>query len=51
MPIPDEIKEVAKNYLYLFPRAHCTEYVLTYARLAYYAKVDSRAFSKVKFKK
>lgn len=22
LPIPDEIKEVAQNYLYLFPRAH-----------------------------
>ena len=51
LSIPEEIKEVAKNYLYLFPRAHCIEYVLIFARLAYYAKADSRAFSKFIFKK
>lgn len=51
LQIPEEIKEVAKNYLYLFPRAHCIEYVLIFARLAYYAKTDSRAFSKIIFKK
>lgn len=51
LPLPEEIKEVAKNYLYLFPRAHCIEYVLIFARLAYYAKTDSRAFSKIIFKK
>ena len=49
--IPEEIREVAKYYLYLFPRAHCIEYALIYARLAYYAKLDSRAFSKIIFKK
>lgn len=51
LPIPEDIKEVAKNYLYLFPRAHCVEYILIFARLAYYAQVDSRAFSKIVFKK
>ena len=51
LPIPDEIKEIAKNYLYVFPRAHCIEYILIYARLACYAKADSRAFSKIVFKK
>jgi len=51
LSIPEEIKDVARNYLYIFPRAHCIEYVLMYARLAYYAKVDSRAFSKVMFSK
>lgn len=50
LPIPDEIKEIAKNYLYVFPRAHCIEYILIYAKLAYYAKTDSRAFSKIVFK-
>ena len=49
LPIPNEIKEVARNYLYLFPRAHCVEYMLIYSRLAYYAKIDSRAFSKIVF--
>ena len=49
--LPDEIKEVAKNYMYIFPRAHCIEYMLLYAKLAYYAKVDSRAFGKIVFKK
>ena len=51
LPIPEEIKEIAKNYLYVFPRAHGIEYILIYARLAYYAKLDSRAFSKIVFKK
>ncbi len=51
LPIPEEIREVAKNYLYLFPRAHCIEYVLIFARLAYYSKTDSRAFSKIVYKK
>ena len=51
LPIPDEIKDIAKNYLYVFPRAHGIEYILIYARLAYYAKADSRAFSKIVFKK
>ena len=51
LEIPDEIKEVAGNYLYLFPRAHGIEYILLYAELAYYAKIDSRAFSKIIFKK
>lgn len=49
LPIPNAIKEVARNYLYLFPRAHCVEYMLIYARLAHYAKIDSRAFSKIVF--
>ena len=51
LQISEEIKEVARNYLYIFPRAHCIEYLLIYARLAYYAKIDSRAFSKIMFKK
>lgn len=51
LSIPEEIKDVARNYLYIFPRAHCIEYILMYARLAYYAKVDSRAFSKIMFNK
>lgn len=51
LPIPEEIKEVARNYMYVFPRSHCVEYVLIFARLAYYAKIDSRAFSKIVFKK
>lgn len=51
MEIPDEIKDVAGNYLYLFPRGHGIEYILLYAELAYYAQVDSKAFSKIVFKK
>lgn len=51
LPIPDEIKEVAKNYKYVFPRAHCIEYILLYARIAYYAKIDSRAFGRIVIKK
>lgn len=51
LPIPEEIKEVAKNYMYVFPRAHCIEYMLIYAKLSYYAKIDSRAFSRIIFKR
>lgn len=51
LQIPDDIKEVARNYMYIFPRAHCIEYMLIYARIAYYANIDSRAFSKIVFKK
>lgn len=51
LSIPEEIKDVARYYLYLFPRAHCIEYILLYARIAYYAKIDSKAFSKIMFKK
>lgn len=51
LEIPDDLKEVARNYMYVFPRAHCVEYMLIYARIAYYAKIDSRAFSKIVFKK
>ena len=50
LQIPYEIKEVAGNYLYIFPRAHGVEYILLYAQLAYYARIDSRAFSKIIFK-
>lgn len=51
LPIPEEIKEVAKNYMYVFPQAHCIEYMLIYAKLSYYAKIDSCAFSRIIFKK
>lgn len=51
LPIPNEIKEIAKNYLYAFPRARCIEYILIYAKFAYYAKADGRAFSKIVFRK
>ena len=51
LPIPEEIKDVARYYLYLFPRAHCIEYILIFARIAYYARIDSKAFSKIMFKK
>lgn len=51
LPIPDEIKELSKQYRYVFPRAHCVEYMLGYMKLAYYAKIDGRAYSKIVFKK
>lgn len=47
--IPKDIKSVAEEYLYLSPRSHSTEYMLIYAKLAFYAKKDSRAFSKIVF--
>lgn len=51
LEIPEGIKNVAKNYRYVFPRAHCIGYVLGYAKLAYYAKVDGKMFSRVVFGK
>lgn len=48
--LPEEFKSVAKEYMYLFPRSHSAEYILTYAKLGFYAKKDSRAFSKIVFK-
>ena len=51
LEIPDEIKEVARNYLYLFPRAHGVEYIFLYSQLAYYAQTNRQAFSKIIFKK
>lgn len=50
LQIPNEMKAVAGNYLYVFPRAHCIEYMLIFARIAYYAKIDSRVFGKIVFK-
>ncbi len=47
--IPKDLKSVAKEYLYLFPRSHSAEHMLLYAKLAFYAKKDSRAFSKIVF--
>lgn len=49
--IPEGIKDVAQCYSYVFPRAHCVEYVLLYARIAYYAQVDSKAFSKIMYRR
>lgn len=47
LAIPEELKNVAKMYAYVFPRAHCIEYLLMYARMAYYMKWDSRVYSAV----
>ncbi len=49
--IPEEIKVLAKNCLYVWPRAHSVEKMLQYARIAYYGKVDSRALGKAIFGK
>ncbi len=49
--IPKDIKSVAKEYLYPVPRSHSAECMLIYAKLAFYAKKDSRAFSKIVFKR
>lgn len=51
LSVPKELKNVAKMYRYLFPKAHCIEYVMMYARLAYYMKWDSRIYSSVVNKK
>lgn len=49
--LPDSFKKMARECLYLFPRAHCATYLLTYAILAYYMKKDSRSFSRLVYKK
>lgn len=46
-PIPEELKTLGKMYDYIFPRAHIIENFLTYARLAYYMKLDSKVYSSV----
>ena len=51
LSVPEQLKNIAKMYRYLFPRAHCIEHVLMYARLAYYMKWDSRVYSSVVNKK
>lgn len=48
--LPDAFKIMAQNCLYLFPRAHCSTFILTYAILAYYMKKDSRSFSHLIYK-
>lgn len=49
--IPQDLKAVAYKYKYLFPRSHGAEYVIMYAKLAYYAKTDRRIFNNVVLKK
>lgn len=49
--LPSEIKEIAQNYHYVFPRACAVDIILTYAKFTYYAQTDSIAYSKVKFNK
>lgn len=48
--LPDEFQAVAKEYLYVFPRCHCAEYMLMYAKLGFYAKKNRRVFSKIVFR-
>jgi DNA polymerase-3 subunit alpha (Gram-positive type) len=45
--LPEDLYDMFKNIRYLFPRAHCCEFLLTYSILAYYLKIDSKNFSKV----
>lgn len=49
--MPAELRTIAEHYRYLFPRAHCVEFALQNARLAYYARIDSRAYSKIIYNK
>lgn len=49
--LPDEVKEVGQNYLYVSSRTTAVLNVLILAKLAYYAQIDSRAFSKVRYQK
>ncbi|MDO4554376.1 MAG: hypothetical protein Q4B70_04435 [Lachnospiraceae bacterium] len=43
--LPSSLKNVAQKYRYLFPRAHCAEYTIIYAQLAFYRKKNNRAYS------
>lgn len=47
VPIPEELKTLGRMYEYIFPRAHIIENFLTYARLAYFMKLDSKVYSSV----
>ena len=49
--VSEDLKAVAYKYMYLFPRSHGVEYVLMYAKLAYYANVDRRIFNNVVLRK
>ncbi|SHL02273.1 PolC-type DNA polymerase III family protein [Hespellia stercorisuis] len=45
--IPEDIRKVAEEYAYIFPRAHSVEYMLNDAMTAFYMKKDSRAYSRL----
>ena len=47
LAIPQELKNVAMMYQYVFPRGQGIEYILFYARMAYYMKWDSRVYNSV----
>lgn len=49
--IPEELKNIAKMSLYVFPRSLMIEYLLLAARLTYYMKWNSRIYSSVIRKK
>ncbi len=48
--MPSELNALAKKYAYIFPRAHSIEYVLMNARMSYYMKLNSKAYSRIVFK-
>lgn len=48
--VPEDWKKLAENCVYVFSRAHCIEYWMLYAKIAYYATIDSKVFSKVLYK-
>ena len=49
--LPDECRKMSEKYRYIFPRAHCAEYIMSLAKIAYYAKIDHRKFAKIKYRK
>jgi len=51
LQVPEELKNVARMYRYIFPKGHSIEYLLMYARLAYYMKWNSRVYNSVLNKK
>lgn len=51
LTIPEGLKNVAKMYWYVVPKAHVVERLLIVARLTYYMKWDSRVYSVVVRKK
>lgn len=45
--MPPEINTLGKKIRYLFPRAHALEQMMTFARMAFYMKADSRGYSRI----
>lgn len=47
LKLPEAFVAVISQYAYIFPRAHIVACAISYMQLAYYLKLDSRAFASV----